>query len=227
MDNAQSTKKDAKGILNTKRVRALMAEKGMTQRDLALASGVTEVAISRYMCGHRSPRFQSALAIAEALGTTVDSIVRDEWQEVDMADGEGTIRVILDDGAFLPERAHRPDAGMDLRSPIAATIQPLGSEVIDTGVHAEIPEGCAGVLVSKSGLNVKHDITSTGLIDEGYTGSIRVKLYNHGRDPYTVNRGDKISQLVIIPVRRPGTKIVSQFDGETERGDAGFGSSGR
>ncbi len=80
--------------------------------------------------------------------------------------------------------------------------------------------------MSKSGLNVHHDITSEGVIDVGYTGAIVVKLYNHGEIPYFVKKGDKISQLVIVPVVIPPLEIVDELE-DTERGDGGFGSTGR
>ncbi len=84
----------------------------------------------------------------------------------------------------------------------------------------------AGFLKSKSGLMVNHDITSDGLVDYGYTGSIHVKLFNHGSEDYYVRRGDKISQLVIVPVLTPTLEVVDKMD-ETERGENGFGSTGR
>ena len=101
-----------------------------------------------------------------------------------------------------------------------------GSAVFDTGVHVELPEGTVGFLKSKSGLNVKYGITSEGVIDSGYTGSIRVKLYNNTTEHYHVKRGDKISQLVILPILTPDVEVVEEFS-ETDRGDNGFGSSGR
>lgn len=140
------------------------------------------------------------------------------------------MRISLDKVAkeYPPTRAHKLDAGIDLYSPVSVTIRMCNSAIIDTGVHAEIPTGYAGVLVSKSGLNCKHSITSTGLIDAGYTGSIKVKLYNHSRTPYIVEKGDKISQLVIIPVKLEDVEIVDTIeDVKTERGNNGFGSTGR
>ena len=136
------------------------------------------------------------------------------------------MKIKLDSGAFMPEYAHEQDAGMDLRSPVDAVVLPHDSAVIDTGVHVEIPKGAVGMLKSKSGLNVNHDLTSEGVIDEGFTGSIRVKLYNHGGARYHVKAGDKISQLVILPVLHPALELVDALD-ETERGDNGFGSTGR
>ena len=136
------------------------------------------------------------------------------------------MKVKLNPSAYLPERAHEQDAGLDLRSPDHYRIPPHGSAVIDTGVHVEIPHGCAGLLVSKSGLNVKHGITSEGLIDVGYTGSIIAKLYNNSDEEYTVLKGDKITQLVIVPCLFVDVELVSEIDGG-ERGEKGFGSSGR
>lgn len=126
----------------------------------------------------------------------------------------------------MPARAHKTDAGLDLRTPAAVTVPAYSSVTVDTGVHVALPHGCAGLLVSKSGLNVKHGITSTGLIDEEYTGSIVVKLYNHGGEDYEFKAGDKITQLVVIPVVCESLEQVSDFN-PTERGDDGFGSTGR
>lgn len=137
------------------------------------------------------------------------------------------MKVYLDDGAYMPERAHSTDAGLDIRAMESKTVTAFGTAVFKTGVHIQLPKGTAGVLISKSGLNVKHDITSTGLIDEGYTGEIVVKLHNHGSTSYRVEKGDKISQLVIFPVLYEPVEICAGFDGETERGNKGFGSSGK
>lgn len=136
------------------------------------------------------------------------------------------MEIMLDNGAYVPSRGHGTDAGLDLHTPKAVTVPAYGSVAVDTGVHVALPHGCAGLLVSKSGLNVRHDITSTGLIDEGYTGSIVVKLYNHGGGDYQLAAGDKITQLVVIPVVREPLEQVSVFNA-TERGDNGFGSTGR
>ena len=136
------------------------------------------------------------------------------------------MKVMLDSGAFAPERAHKTDAGLDLRSPICIEVPANGSAVIDTGVHIELPNGTVGFLKSKSGLNVKHDITSEGVIDVGFTGSIKAKLYNHGTKPYQVLRGDKITQLVVVECHFPDVEVVDTLD-KTDRGNNGFGSTGR
>lgn len=136
-----------------------------------------------------------------------------------------TINVMLDEGAFMPQRAHEDDAGLDLFSPIKTCIWHGETATIDTGVHIEIPKGYVGMLKSKSGLNVKHGITGEGVIDSGYTGSIVCKLYNNSLKNFHVEVGDKIIQLVILPVETPKIVLVNKFQ-ETERGDAGFGSTG-
>ena len=137
------------------------------------------------------------------------------------------MKIKVDEGGYLPKREHATDAGMDIRSRESGFVLPHSGATFSTGVHVQLPKGTCGVLMSKSGLNVKHDITSTGLIDEGYTGEIMVKLYNHGDDAYLVKRGDKISQLVVVPVLYESIELVDELDGNTERGDNGFGSTGK
>lgn len=136
------------------------------------------------------------------------------------------MKIKLDKYAFMPVRAHDTDAGLDLMAPEHTLLRGNSAVVIDTGVHVQLPKGCAGVLISKSGLNTRFNITSTGLIDEGYIGSIKVKLYNHSGGNYVINRGDKISQLVVVPVRYEEVEIVDEIEG-LERGNDGFGSTGK
>jgi dUTP pyrophosphatase len=136
------------------------------------------------------------------------------------------IKIKLDEGAKMPTRAHETDAGLDIYAREDQIVPARESAIFDTGVHIELPVGTVGMLKSKSGLNVKYGITSEGVIDVGYTGSIVVKLYNHSGLDYRVKAGDKISQLVIHPILTPTPYLVSSLE-ETERGDNGFGSSGR
>ena len=143
-----------------------------------------------------------------------------------MSETTTAFQVVIDEGSFMPERAHSSDAGYDLRTPKAFVLPAHGSAVCDTGVHIEIPDGCVGMLKSKSGLNVKHNIICTGTIDAGYTGSIAVKLYNLGDEDYEFAAGDKITQIVFIPIVRPVLIQVAELD-LTERGPAGMGSTGR
>lgn len=136
------------------------------------------------------------------------------------------MKIKLDSDAIMPTRAHDTDAGLDLYAKNKAIVFPHDSEIFDTGVHIELPPNTAGMIKSKSGLNVKHNLTSEGVVDVGYTGSICVKLYNHGDHAYQVERGDKISQLVIVPILTPELEIVNELE-ETDRGNNGFGSTGR
>lgn len=137
------------------------------------------------------------------------------------------MKIMLDKGAYMPVRGHSTDAGLDIRAKEDFIIPARASVTTDTGVHVELPRNTTGFLKSKSGLNIYHDITSEGVIDVGYTGSIRVKLFNHGNAPFRVKAGDKISQLVILPIVIPKRlKLVKSFK-KTERGDNGFGSTGK
>ena len=136
------------------------------------------------------------------------------------------MKIKLDNGAYTPTRAHSADAGLDIYSRERKLVRAHDSECFDTGVHIEISKGFVGFLKSKSGLNVKHGLTSEGVIDSGYTGSICVKLYNNSDEDYIINGGDKISQLVILPIVLPDLEIVKEL-GKTDRGNNGFGSSGR
>lgn len=141
------------------------------------------------------------------------------------------MKIKLDACAFEPIRAHSDDAGLDLRTPIDILLHSGQSIVIDTGIHVEIPKGFVGMLKSKSGLNVKHGIVSEGVIDHGYTGSIIAKLYNLSKEAHFFEAGDKITQLVIMPIITPEIEIVDTvndfYGGQSERADGGFGSSGR
>lgn len=135
------------------------------------------------------------------------------------------MKVSLDNGAKLPERAHQNDAGLDLFSLETKYISPKEYVRFETGVHVEIPAGYVGLLTSKSGLMSK-GITSRGTIDCGYTGSIKAILFNHGDEGYLIRAGDKITQLVILPIITPEIELVDSLE-TTERGEGGFGSTGR
>ena len=136
------------------------------------------------------------------------------------------LRIVLDEGAKMPLRAHPSDAGLDLFTRAETVIPARGSAVFDTGVHVEIPAGYVGFIKSKSGLNVKKNLLAEGVIDAGYTGPIVVKVYNHGDEDVRLRAGDKLTQLVILPVALPELELVDSLS-ETERGAGGFGSTGR
>ena len=134
-------------------------------------------------------------------------------------------RVMLDENAKMPTKAHETDAGFDLYATEDVVVRVRDSAVIDTGVHIEIPKGYVGFLKSKSGLNVKNGITGEGVIDAGYTGSIVAKLYNNSYEAIELKKGQKIIQIVFLPI--PDVELVQADSFEaTERGENGFGSSG-
>ena len=137
------------------------------------------------------------------------------------------IDVKLDPGAFMPERAHDDDAGLDLFAPEGSTQRLWGGTrmLIDTGVHVAIPRGHVGKIESKSSFIVQHGILTAGTIDSGYTGSIKVMLFNLSGESVLIMSGMKIAQLVIYPIITPDVDIVNELP-QTERGDKGFGSSG-
>lgn len=136
----------------------------------------------------------------------------------------------VEDGARLPSRAHDGDAGLDLYACEAAHIGPGERWSVGTGIAVEIPEGHAGLVLPRSGLARKHGIAlvnSPGLIDAGYRGEVRVLLLN--TDPaetFRVEVGDRIAQLVIAPIALAEPVEVEALN-ESQRGDGGFGSSGR
>ena len=137
------------------------------------------------------------------------------------------MKVTLDNGAHIPVRKHTFDGGADLFAKSCAVIQPGESAEFDTGVHIAIPESLVGIVKGRSGLAFNHDIIAhEGTIDYGYTGSVRVKLFNFGKEPYTVKRGDRIAQLLIQPVVLVPFELVDKLE-RTERGSKGFGSTGR
>ena len=138
------------------------------------------------------------------------------------------MRIMLDEGAKMPTKAHKHDGGYDLYARESLIIGAKESATIDTGVHIELPVGTVGFIKSRSGLMFKHDvIAGEGVIDVGFSGSIGVKLFNLGGRDYKVNADDRIAQLVILPLADVGKlEFVESFE-ETERGSGGFGSSGR
>lgn len=139
------------------------------------------------------------------------------------------MKIVLDEGALMPTYAHEYDAGLDLYAKTgveAIVIPPFGGfRVFDTGVHMAIPQHFCGLMKSRSGLLMK-GIQTDGLVDADYTGSIRVILFNHGEFSYIVNPGDKIAQIVISPCLRPPIEVVESLE-PTQRGENGFGSTGR
>lgn len=142
------------------------------------------------------------------------------------------MKVYLEPWAITPTRAHSTDAGLDLYTPRDFILLAKGgSTTIDTGVHIRLPHRTFGKIESKSGLNVNHGIVSCGgVIDEGYNGSIAVKLYNLSGHKYSFRKGEKIAQLIVQPCFYEPVVLTTEDDYygiRTDRGSNGFGSTGK
>jgi len=130
--------------------------------------------------------------------------------------------------AVLPSYAHPGDAGMDVRSVADLEIAPGGRALVPTGLVMALPPGYEAQVRPRSGLALKRGVTvlnTPGTIDEGYRGEVGVILANFGDEPFAVNKGDRIAQIVVAPVTRAEIVETSEVDG-TDRGAGGFGSTG-
>ncbi len=135
------------------------------------------------------------------------------------------MRIVVYLNGITPTRAHPTDAGLDLYTPVDVVVPANGEVIIDTLVAAEIPDGYVGLITSKSGLMAK-GITSRGTVDASYRGHIRAVLFNHSDTDYQFHRGDKVTQMVLLPIITPELEVVTELS-ETDRGEAGFGSTGK
>ena len=130
---------------------------------------------------------------------------------------------------MLPAQAYAGDAGLDLAACESVTLGPGERATVGTGLAVAVPDGHAGFVQPRSGLAARHGITivnAPGLIDSGYRGEVRVVLLNtDAAEPFTVERGMRIAQLVIVPVPDIGLVEVAELPPSAERGVRGFGSS--
>jgi dUTP pyrophosphatase len=136
----------------------------------------------------------------------------------------------LSQAAKPPLRAHPGDAGCDLFAAESARLEPGDRASVGTGIAVEIPDGSAGLVLPRSGLAAKHGISvvnAPGLIDAGYRGEVRVLLLNTDkREPFAIEPGDRIAQLVIVEVGE-ADPVEADALAESARGEGGFGSTGR
>lgn len=145
-------------------------------------------------------------------------------------DNMNEVRITTEKGALAPEYSTKQAAGADLHAFLAesVTIKPLERVLIPTGIHMAIPEGYEVQIRPRSGLAAKHGITvlnTPGTIDSDYRGEVKVILVNLSNEPFTVNNGDRIAQMVFSKCEQASFSIVKDLD-ETERGSGGFGSTG-
>lgn len=133
----------------------------------------------------------------------------------------------FDESAIPPTRSRQGDAGYDLYALHDCLLGPGQSDTIKTGIGIALPSYSVGLIWPRSGLSVKHDIeTGAGVIDSNYRGDITVKLYNHGKETYQFHKGDRIAQL-IISAKFDADFIECDNLPDSDRNDAGFGSSGK
>jgi dUTP pyrophosphatase len=135
----------------------------------------------------------------------------------------------LDPGLPLPGYAHPGDAGLDLYAADTTTLQPGERALVPCGIAVAIPEGHVGLVHPRSGLAVDHGLTllnAPGTIDSGYRGEVKVLLVNHGQDAVEVRHGERVAQLLLMPVAAVDVREVDRLDA-TARGSGGFGSTGR
>ncbi|EGQ3902559.1 dUTP pyrophosphatase [Staphylococcus pseudintermedius] len=163
---------------------------------------------------------------------------------------------LLSDNATMPKREHDTDAGFDIYAAETVVLEPQQKAVIATDIAVNIPKGYVGLLTSRSGVSSKtHLVIETGKIDAGYQGHMRINIKNDSQrnvatnnlafgkyldiegekitdthsilgDTYRVSKGDKLAQLVIVPIITPELEQVEEFTSESARGEKGFGSSG-
>jgi dUTP pyrophosphatase len=132
--------------------------------------------------------------------------------------------------AILPQRAHPGDAGLDLTAVEPLHLDPRGRAAVPTGLAVAIPPGFAGLVVPRSGLARRYGVTvanAPGLIDAGYRGELQVILVNLSDEAHHIAPGDRIAQLVVVPVSVAAAVEVDELPPSDGRGDGGFGSTGR
>lgn len=140
-----------------------------------------------------------------------------------------TLRCKVTDPKYTPTRANPGDAGLDLKAAENALLFPGDRQAVETGVSVEIPDGYVGLLCARSGNAARRGlgiVNGVGVIDSGYRGPVNVLLINHGRSNVAVMRGDRIAQLLIVPIETPDVEIVDRLS-DSDRGTGGLGSSGR
>ena len=185
----------------------------------------------------------------------INAIAREKLKEIKNNMDNLNIK-LLSDNATTPTRAYGVSAGLDIYAAETVVIEPQEKILLATDVAVDIPEGYVGLLTSRSGVSSKtHLVVETGKIDAGYNGHMKVNITNNSavslpnrfrtqtirnirNEPvidelntfnigtYVINKGDKIAQLVIVPIVTPEVNVVEEFESESERGTNGFGSSG-
>lgn len=133
------------------------------------------------------------------------------------------MKVVLKRNAIMPTRAHTYDGGLDLYADEDCTV--TWFQKIETHVCVEIPQGYVGFVKTRSS-HLTRGLMVDGTIDSGYTGTIKVCMFNHGVEPFRIRRGDRIAQLVIVPCLLEEPELTETLE-DSDRGEGGFGSTGK
>lgn len=134
----------------------------------------------------------------------------------------------LDPDLPVPRHAHPGDGGVDLYAAEGTTLSPGAFSAVPTGIAVAVPDGYVGLIAPRSGLAARHGISivnTPGILDSGYRGEVKALLINHGPDSVTIERGDRIAQLVVVPVAQQDFVEVDELP-DSPRGAGGFGSTG-
>lgn len=204
------------------KILALMKQKGITAYRAAKDTGITASQFSKWRKNPTSRITSENLAkMAEYLGCSVDVLV-----------GKSILKVKrLRPGVVLPRRATPGSAGLDLSAAIDAPVEVRHGEVakIPTGIAIQLDPGYVCLVFGRSGLAVKQGVApvnAVGVVDSDYRGEVIVGLTNLSDEAYTIQPGDRVAQLVIMPVAQANITVTDTLD-DTERGAGGFGSTGR
>jgi dUTP pyrophosphatase len=142
-----------------------------------------------------------------------------------MSENQFQVKLNYED-AQAPTRGSDEAAGYDLYSYESETVAPNQIKLIDTGISIRVPEGTYGRIAPRSSVSKKGILINAGVIDRDYRGPIKVMLHNLSNNDYVINKNDRIAQLILEQIKTPSVELVEELD-DTERGERGFGSTGK
>lgn len=141
-------------------------------------------------------------------------------------DNSEIVNVMVDAGGHVPVRAHADDAGADIFAVHDIVLWPRSFDKVDSRVHVQLKPGTVGLLTGRSSMAARGITVALGIIDSGYNGSLGIVLMNQSDVKQEIKAGDRIAQLLVIQCETPSFNLVDHFE-DTDRGDSGFGSTGR
>ena len=142
-----------------------------------------------------------------------------------MSENQFQVKLNYED-AQAPTRGSDEAAGYDLYSYESETVAPNQIKLIDTGISIRVPEGTYGRIAPRSSVSKKGILVNAGVIDRDYRGPVKIMLHNLSNNDYVINKNDRIAQLILEQIKTPSVELVEELD-DTERGERGFGSTGK